>query len=453
MEQYDSLFCLSRTAIETLKNDKNFLRLEASLKTMGSCGSVDCKYRECQIDQGWIIIIEEMLPYVEKAIGESRHFIKQYGEIVRIDQVRKVSSASVEHLSRHSNLLTKKENKKGKPQDEDEQPELVPEKLYVTEIADNYQLYENRFLYTLLVFLKDFVQTRYNAIISEISASFYEFSFTGDVASGNETYTFRLSMTEKDDNIRFDASDLACAEEILRINAILEIISSLLETSLMKSVAPLSTLSLPVTATNIIKKDPNFQMAYRLWDYILNYNEKGYEITEKHSILSPVSAGSCENVGLILSLLSLCAKAEGLDLYPSLAKKSEKNYLNAQTGNQEVDDLKARLLLEQEKSGDLTHTLEAITLLNDTAESYQKRIDELEEKLADLQKEYEFQKAENTALLIADGRFAAEDHTEEEDFLRLAREKEAFDQYYEQKYPVAKKKLRKKYIWDKFKEK
>ena len=252
MEQYASLFRLSRSDIEALGSDKLFQRAEAVLKGQGACGKIDCKSRICRIDAEWIVIIEELLPYVEKAIGENRHFIREFGDVVRIDQVRKVSAASVEHLSRHSNLLILKDPGKA-PRDEDEKRELVPEKLYVREIEDNYQLYENRFLYTLLVYLKDFVQTRYNAIVSEVGASYYELSFKSDIVTGPETYTLNLSMTEKDENIHFTAEDMPGADELTRMNALLELISNLLETSLMKSVAPLSTLPLPITPTNIIK--------------------------------------------------------------------------------------------------------------------------------------------------------------------------------------------------------
>ncbi len=444
MDQMDLLYSLSRHHKEALQSDSDYMKTVSAIKTLRKNGSVDCKFRECSIDKKWIETIEELLPYVEKSIGENRHFIKQYGEVVRIDQVKKVSANSVEHLSRHSNYLTQK--KSG-------EEEYMPEKLYVSEITDNYQLYENRFIYTLLVFLKDFIQTRYNEIVSEISSSFYELEFDGDISTGTETYTLKLNMTEKNPVVGSGSADFSGSDEVLRINAALETVSGLLETPLMKNVAPLSTLTPPITATNIIKKDPNFQLAYRLWDFIMNYNGKGYEFSEKHKVISPVTSETAENLAVVLSVMSLSARAEAQSLYASLAEKADRRGLKEMTGNPDIDDLKSRLLLEKEKNDDLTHTLGVVSILNETTEECMEKIHSLEEKIAALQNELDLRNAENTALRIQNGQFSKDDHTEEAEFTRLSAEKEILDEYYASKYPAAKKKLRKKYIWNKFKEK
>ena len=194
-------------------------------------------------------------------------------------------------------------------------------------------------------------------------------------------------------------------------------------------------------------------MAYRLWDFILNYNRKGYEISERHRVVSPISAESTDSLGLVLALLSMTAKAEGLSLYPSLRAKSEKTVLREKSGNAEIDDLRGRLLEEQEKNAFLSHTLESVMLLNETGEVYQACIEDLREQLEKTREQAELRTAENTALHIRLGDYSEEDHLEEDDFLRLSREKEALDSYYKKKLPQAKKKLRQKYIWNKLKEK
>jgi hypothetical protein len=61
----------------------------------------------CRIDEDWIVAIEEGLEYVEKAIKEDRQFIRSNGEVVPIEKVRNVSKDSVQHLAKHSNLITR----------------------------------------------------------------------------------------------------------------------------------------------------------------------------------------------------------------------------------------------------------------------------------------------------------------------------------------------------------
>ena len=61
----------------------------------------------CKIETDWIDAISEGLVHVEKAIKEERQFIRSNGEVIDIEKVKNVSKDSVEHLARHSNLITR----------------------------------------------------------------------------------------------------------------------------------------------------------------------------------------------------------------------------------------------------------------------------------------------------------------------------------------------------------
>ena len=111
----------------------------------------------CIIEEDWVNEIYKGLPFVEKAIREERQFIRQEGEVVPIEKARRVSKNSVEHLARHSDMITHV------PEDGSE--DLIPDKIYMVERLSDYAVYENRFLYMLLCYLRDFVSLRYNNII------------------------------------------------------------------------------------------------------------------------------------------------------------------------------------------------------------------------------------------------------------------------------------------------
>ena len=109
----------------------------------------------CSIDRDWVDAIEEGLVHIEKAINEERQFIRSNGEVVPIEKVKHVSKESVEHLAKHSNLISR--------YDEDE--DIIPDNLYTVERLNDYTVYENKFLYMLLCYLRDFVTLRYTNIL------------------------------------------------------------------------------------------------------------------------------------------------------------------------------------------------------------------------------------------------------------------------------------------------
>ena len=80
---------------------------KAFSQTDAARDKITVTYKECTIDEDWVRAIEEGLVYIEKAIKEERQFIRSNGEVIPIEKVKHVSKDSVEHLAKHSNLITK----------------------------------------------------------------------------------------------------------------------------------------------------------------------------------------------------------------------------------------------------------------------------------------------------------------------------------------------------------
>ena len=111
--------------------------------------------KHCIVEEDWVDAIEEGLKYIEKAIAEERQFIRSNGEVVPIEKVKNVSKDSVVHLAKHSDLITR----------ETPGEDIIPDHLYTVEKLNDYAVYENRFLYMLLCYLRDFITLRYNNIL------------------------------------------------------------------------------------------------------------------------------------------------------------------------------------------------------------------------------------------------------------------------------------------------
>ena len=90
----------------------------------------------CTIEEDWVKQIEDGLVFIANAIKEERQFITTNGEVVPIEKAKKISKASIEHLERHSGLITKIP--------EDPEDDLIPDKIYMVEInVIMYIIYKN----------------------------------------------------------------------------------------------------------------------------------------------------------------------------------------------------------------------------------------------------------------------------------------------------------------------
>ena len=95
----------------------------------------------------WLGTVRRLLPYVEKAIDEQRRFIRAHREVVRVDRAKRVTSETVRHLAQHSEYITRV----------DRDGSVQPDRLLTVERDENYAIYENRFLYTLVTHLESFL--------------------------------------------------------------------------------------------------------------------------------------------------------------------------------------------------------------------------------------------------------------------------------------------------------
>ena len=221
----------------------------------------------CKIDEDWVEAIEKGMTFVEKAIAEERQFIRNNGEVVPIEKVKRVSRDSVEHLSRHSDLITK-EPEEGKT--------VVPDQLYTVERLSDYAVYENRFLYMLLRYLEQFISMRYNKIVE--LANTYRGSLVIDksVKTGTQNVTFKTELKEERRNDPL-LSELNPNKSIIeRIAMLLKTVSHYMKVPLMQEVSKSPLLRPPITVTNVLRMNHNFRGAMKLYEFVSSYDKLGY---------------------------------------------------------------------------------------------------------------------------------------------------------------------------------
>ena len=262
----------------------------------------------CTIETDWVEAIEKGLEHVDKAIREERQFIRSNGDVVDIEKVRSVSKDSVVHLAQHSNLITRYE----------EGEDVVPDKLYVVERLNDYAVYENRFLYMLLCYLRDFISVRYNAILD------LEYTYNGsmsmtkkvDMPKRHLQLEIKLEEQRKDDPYLKARSQ--SKDAIYRVKTILELVHAFLSTPLMEEVAKVAMIKPPITKTNVLRMNHNFRGALALYEFVSSYDKPGYIVTEEAHNLQPFRLDMADEFSEIVLLSSFLTYEYGMNIKSEL---------------------------------------------------------------------------------------------------------------------------------------
>ncbi len=273
---------------------------------------ITVRHNICHIEEDWIAAIERGLVFIGRAIGEDRQFIRSNGEVQPIEKVRHISRESVEHLSRHSDLITREQKE-----------EIVPDKLYTVERLNDYAVYENRFLYALLLRIRDFAGTRYDAVMRAYRMYNGELVSDKKVVTATRRFTYRLQILDEQDDVFSAAADTGCASALERIGKILQSVAFYLRTPLMTEVSHAALLK-KVTKTNVLRMDKNFKETVALYEFLLDYDKDGYTIEPNMRSLDPVGKDVAKELALPAALLSFLTYEHGLGVEEYLKGEFEK---------------------------------------------------------------------------------------------------------------------------------
>lgn len=385
----------------------------------------------CTIDEDWVDAIERGLVFIGKSIDEERQFIRSNGEVDPIEKVKHVSRESVEHLARHSNLITR-EQKEG--------DDIIPEKLYTVERLNDYAVYENRFLYMVLCQIKDFISLRYNRIIKVTNTYHGELKMKKKVIAGKTSLEYEVGLRESREDDWYLASHNSVKDVLERLERMQRSVFYYLHTPLMTEVAKADKLKPPITKTNVLRMDKNFKEVVALYEFLTAYTKDGYNVEQRECVLDPLKdeiAGDFAHAALLMSFLTYehglgleeylkeefekeearrreeAARLEAEQL-ASLKKRiregggAEQYMLLLEKRNRELEKDSHRLLLAQQEIEGLHAEIETLreeieTLHNEAEEreaAHAREIAEYEAWMEDLRKEQAEEAARHAAALV-----------------------------------------------------
>lgn len=358
----------------------------------------------CNIDEDWVKNIEEGLLFVEKAVREERQFIRTEGEVVPVERAKHTSKTTVEHLAKHSNFITHVP--------ENETDNLVPDKLYIVEKESDYAVYENRFLYMMLTYLRDFIAIRLNKIRDTMTTYRGKMSLNKDVNMANRKMHVEIKFSDeiKDDPILIEK--YKSIKIIDRIELQYHFVLSLLSTNLMEQVSKAPMLKPPIIKTNTLKMNTNFKTSLALYDYIASYNKPGYTFTEEAVEMAPFTDETADDFASSISLQAFLTYKNANGISKDLKKQLEENEKKIKENeriqreeqlkrlrrhiNESNTTLEEYLVLleihnrDLEKDGvDLISARKEIEELNQEINDFKKQIEELNQAVSELEKQLE----------------------------------------------------------------
>ena len=166
-----------------------------------------------EFDYTWIDKIEETIPYLDNVIRDPKKFLAQEEEVVPVEKAKKISMETIKHLAQHTNLI----------QDVSPDGKITPSAVLNIHKEETYELYENRFINSLLQNLYTFIKTREKAV-SE--GSFYkseknlDFKVDTKMNGENVSLTLKMEASAYDDGKGKNSEGLTYTERIEKITFI-----------------------------------------------------------------------------------------------------------------------------------------------------------------------------------------------------------------------------------------
>ena len=379
MNYLDTLYRAFLEFRKETKNDNALIKQrKAIVRANPTEDQIEITQTKCTIESDWIEAIEQGLEYVDKAIREDRQFIRSNGEVVPIEKAKNVGKESVDHLARHSQYLTKEPEEGG---------DIIPDQIYTVERLTDFAVYENRFLYMLLCYLRDFISLRYNKILDFTNTYNGHMSMNKLILSDKSRINYSVTLTEerKDDEYlkaHNDAKDI-----IKRIDLIYKLVMRYLATPLMDEVSKAPMLRSPITKTNVLKMNNNFKHAVALYEFVTSYNKDGFSIEKSIKTIRPFSDDVAEEVAESVILSSFLTYYHGLGIKDYLKENyEEENRVRRDAEAKQKDDLLRRIQRQvKEQGGDpYEYILELenrVRTLREDSEDFAKVRGELAEKV------------------------------------------------------------------------
>lgn len=223
---------------------------------------MDIKKDQIVENDEWLDMVEFTIPYIEKALIKQIKQIVTEEEIIKIELIKKVTVESVKHLTKNVNFVDQYDQQSG---------EVIPKKILNAYKEETFMTYENRFLFTLIRLIEDFIYLREKAAETDYKGKNYQRAkYRAEAKLRKEKICVDLDYSAETSVSAKKSS--ATAERIKNLRKSIKMLKNteLYQILASKRVVPVKA---PLKMTNVLLKNVNFQYAVKLWNYLSDQME------------------------------------------------------------------------------------------------------------------------------------------------------------------------------------
>lgn len=254
-------------ALKIEKDEKKLNKSRLFLEKLESDMEYKSLYNGDLISFDWLDEIEFACPYIDIIVRNPKLTLIQEENLVKVERSKRITVASVKDLAKHTQYIEDVDKKTN---------DVRPSKILDIRNEETFNIYENRFLYTLINDLERFVASK-------------EKLLNNFELNKNKTLEYKASSLTTDEKVNIEVKvtssslpskqeDKKLEEEInnakKRLKKVKDYLSSWDRSEMVKALKKehVNFVSPPLKKTNILLKNPNFRIAVRLWDIIRTYD-------------------------------------------------------------------------------------------------------------------------------------------------------------------------------------
>ena len=230
---------------------------KAFLKTSKS--DLDISINSDSNSFNWVEVFEEYMPILDNMIRNPRRFIQSDESLVPLEKAKKFTEESVKHLAQHTQLI------------QDIDKDGMPQPLKVLNVfkEETYDIYENRFIHSLVNNLNYFLNYQLDKakhLGNSINSSSEDYTYNSRNVIDNITYTSKLEV--KIENHADSETVVDMKPVIDKIENMYAIVVGFNATAVMKELERAEPVRSPIRKTNAILKDPDLNKCLELWEIL-----------------------------------------------------------------------------------------------------------------------------------------------------------------------------------------
>lgn len=254
------------TKLKDINFKDTLKRSESFMEKMNSAMEYKSKLIGDEMTFEWVGEIDIAIPYLDNIVRNPKVALIKEEDIVILEKARKTSVETVKHLAKNTRNIETVDPETG---------EVTPSKLLIERNEETFNIYENRFVYTLINTMLKFVMKMEDLLDDMKLQDDKLMEYAATTIAGQEKINVEFRISANDLSKNNESLEKEIEEARKKINIFKQFIANWRKSEMIAALekAHVPEVMPPIKKTNVILKNPNFQVAVKLWDYLQRFIE------------------------------------------------------------------------------------------------------------------------------------------------------------------------------------